>query len=96
MVPIYRKKVDELGADRELWIGWPTWDSKGEDREMSVKFVYPRSDGRIARSSPEVPMNAAVQMIVFAAELGHLTTRQRNLLRSVLRRQKGRAARVRP
>ncbi len=91
MVPIYRKTVN--GENGELWLGWPTWDPQGRDRKMSVKFVYPRSDGRPARSSPEVPIDVMVQMVAFAAELGQLTGRQRAVVRSVLKRQRGKAAR---
>ena len=80
MVPIYRKQYE----DGELLLGWPTWDPTGKMYgEMSVKYSYPRSDGRPSRGSPEIPIRIAVDMVLFAAEHGQLTHDQSDQLRTI-------------
>lgn len=83
MVPIYFRP---LGNDEELRLGWPTWDPMGKNREMSIKFLYPRRDGKPSRASPEVSVHMAVEMVDFAAEHNQLTSEQVKRLRERLKK----------
>lgn len=80
MIPIYRRDYH----DGELRLGWPTWDPTGKKHgEMGIKYIYPRSDGRPSRGSPELPVSIAVDMVLFAAEHQQLTQNQLRRLRAI-------------
>jgi len=88
MTVIYREPYD----DAELRIGWPSWDPTGQHGEKSIKYAYRRSDGRIARSSPETPMRILLDLLVFADRCGELelNEEQLNSLRELLARHESR------
>lgn len=66
MVVLRRKTLD---GDAELQIGWPTWDPKGKEGELAVRYAYKRKgDGKVSRSSPEVSFGMLHQMVGFVAE----------------------------
>jgi hypothetical protein len=86
MIPIYfRDLPEEEDRGAELRLGWPTWDETGRNREMSIKYIYMRKDGRPSRGSPEVPVHIAVEMVDLAAQHNQLTREQ---VRRLLKRLK--------
>lgn len=79
MIPIYEPKP--LGHDGDdLRIGWASWDS----RKKSIKYCYRATNGRIARTSPEVPMWILVEMVKYALEKNELSVEQRKELQDAL------------
>ena len=82
MVPVYRRPYE----DGELWLGWPTWDERGEHGEMSLKYAYRLENGRLSRGCPEVPVRIAIDMVLFAGQHGRLTRQQIRALQAMLSR----------
>jgi hypothetical protein len=72
-------------TNEELWLGIPTWDPENKEGKLSVKFVY-RKNGRIPRTSPEVPEKVVVDMIKFLGEHGRLSAAQLDELEELLQR----------
>jgi hypothetical protein len=72
MVPVKVKAyTDAGGTEGEVRIGWASWD-EGYQVE-SIKWAYHDKRGHIARSSPEVPFDVLVEMIIFALDEGRLS-----------------------
>lgn len=82
MRPIWKHQYN---ADEELWLGIPTWDPENEKGSLSVKFVY-RKNGKIPRTSPEVPEDKVVDMVKLLGEHGRLSVEQLDELEELLRR----------
>ena len=68
MIPKKIKPLDE----GELRIGWASWD-KNKYKVESIKWAYQDKRGHIARSSPEVPFDVLVGMVIFALEEDRLS-----------------------
>jgi hypothetical protein len=83
MRPIWKHQYGNSG--NELWLGVPTWDPENEEGKLSVKFVY-RKNGRIPRTSPEVPEDIVVDMIKFLGEHGRLSAEQLDQIEELLQR----------
>ena len=82
MIAIYRRPYGDE-ENSELVLGWPSWDPRGERGRMSIKYSYTRN-GRISRGCPEVSMDTAVDMVIFAHEHGLLTSDEIQRLLSAL------------
>jgi hypothetical protein len=68
MIPIHVERID---SEHELRFGWASWDD-GSHTSRSVKYMYRAEDGRWSRSSPEVPLDRLVQMVLFVKKVGGL------------------------
>ena len=80
MRPIWKHQYN---ANEELWLGVPTWDPENTEGKLSVKYVY-RKNGRIPRTSPEVPEGLVVDMIRLLGEHGRLSIEQLDQLEELL------------
>jgi len=82
MTPIYRKSYgeDDKGP-QELLIGIASWDD-GSLTHRSGKFAYRDARGHIARSSPEMPIDVGVDLIIFEYEMGVLSEKDVDKLRA--------------
>ncbi len=92
MTVIHREPYEGVEKGAELRIGWPSWDPTGQYGEKSIKYAYRRSDGRIARTSPETPMRILPDMLIFADRCDELdlTAEQVNSLKELLAKHESR------
>jgi hypothetical protein len=77
MTPTYVQAYRE----GELRIGWASWD-KRRFRDRSIKYAYRDSSGKIARSSPEVPMEFLADMVILALQQDELSDEQVTAIRN--------------
>lgn len=93
MIPTAKKGyTDKLGTDGELRVGWASWD-EGAFEKRSIKWAYKGRDGRVARTSPELPVDVLVEMALFAYEQRELSPEQVERLRTAFLRLETRRAR---
>jgi len=63
MIPIFQFPY----RDGQINIGWSSWD-EGRHTEVSIKYAYPDSRGRVSRGSPEIALDVFLTMREFFLE----------------------------
>lgn len=63
MIPIFQFPC----RDGQINIGWSSWD-EGRKTEVSIKYAYPDSRGRVSRGSPEIALDVFLTMREFFLE----------------------------
>lgn len=79
MIPTATKTIQD---ERELRVGWASWD-KGKYTDRSIKFIY-RTNGKIPRTAPELPIRILLPMLKFALEQGELDASERRELKKIV------------